>query len=209
MHPVTREDAKQLRKARYDSGENCQVCYGTPLRFTHNGKCVHCCRLTAIAAYNEHEGERAPVNLETAKMLGVDYYYTPDMCGKAGHVGVKNLNHQCVECVAAGAKQSPRQVALKAGARWYIPETPCSHCGTQAERYVATGLCRGCVPLKDPKFDGRMTAETRLIKEYPNMTITRKHADMLGLTVYRTGEPCSKKHRGWRYVSNGGCLSCR
>ncbi|BAM68887.1 MAG: DUF723 domain-containing protein [Edwardsiella phage MSW-3] len=39
---------------------------------------------------------------------------------------------------------SPRQAAISRGERWYMPDTPCPKCGQMAERYVATGACRGC-----------------------------------------------------------------
>lgn len=39
---------------------------------------------------------------------------------------------------------SPRQTAIAKGERWYMPDTPCPKCGQIAERYVATGACRGC-----------------------------------------------------------------
>lgn len=40
--------------------------------------------------------------------------------------------------------ESPRQVAMREGKKWYIPLEPCTRCHTLSERYVANGRCRGC-----------------------------------------------------------------
>lgn len=44
-----------------------------------------------------------------------------------------------------GTGTSPRQRAIEAGERWYLPDEPCGKCGQIAERYVANGKCRGCI----------------------------------------------------------------
>ena len=44
-----------------------------------------------------------------------------------------------------GTGTSPRQRAIGAGERWYLPDEPCGKCGQIAERYVANGKCRGCI----------------------------------------------------------------
>ncbi|MGL5284234.1 MAG: hypothetical protein ACRC8W_21230 [Plesiomonas shigelloides] len=43
-----------------------------------------------------------------------------------------------------GTGNSPRQRAIEAGEKWYLPDEPCGKCGQLAERYVANGKCRGC-----------------------------------------------------------------
>lgn len=40
--------------------------------------------------------------------------------------------------------ESPRQIAVREGNKWYIPSEPCTRCHTLSERYVANGRCRGC-----------------------------------------------------------------
>lgn len=37
-----------------------------------------------------------------------------------------------------------RQDAIAQGKKWYLPMTPCKHCGVTAERYVPNGRCRNC-----------------------------------------------------------------
>lgn len=40
--------------------------------------------------------------------------------------------------------ESPRQVAIREGNKWYIPTEPCPRCHTLSERYVLNGRCKGC-----------------------------------------------------------------
>lgn len=40
--------------------------------------------------------------------------------------------------------ESPRQIAVREGNKWYIPTEPCPRCHTLSERYVLNGRCRGC-----------------------------------------------------------------
>lgn len=52
-HPTSRESAARQRKKRYDDGHNCPDCKDCTIKYTANGRCVHCARLTAMALYNE------------------------------------------------------------------------------------------------------------------------------------------------------------
>lgn len=212
MHPTTQEQAKRLRRTRYDSGTQCGICLGTPLRFTHNGDCVHCCRLAAIDYYNTEVARGVSLNALEAKNQGVSNYVVPEMCGKAGHVGLRNLDNECVLCVKAKASKpvgpSPRQAAKAAGHRWYMPVEPCGKCGQLAERYVANGRCRGCDVPKGVE-SGRTEAERILIRNYPDLIIDRDRAIREGLDIYRTGIPCPHRHTTYRRVADKGCILCR
>lgn len=94
-------------------------------------------------------------------------------CKQRGHVGLVRANGSCVQCAEpnpevaridlrlrelrdemaglmrrrielVGSDMSPRQRAIEAGEKWYLPDEPCGKCGQLAERYVANGKCRGC-----------------------------------------------------------------
>lgn len=64
------------------------------------------------------------------------------------------------------------------------------------------------VLLEDP-VDRRKTASFEMARSLPEMEVTRNDARTLGLTIYRTGRPCFKGHVGWRFVSNGACVTCK
>lgn len=63
--------------------------------------------------------------------------------------------------------------------------------------------------LMEESVDRRITASFEMARSLPEMEITRVDARALGLKVYRTGRPCFKGHIGWRFVSNGACITCK
>jgi len=106
-------------------------------------------------------------------------------------------------------KESPRAVAIKNGERWYMPNRPCPKCGKMALKYVANGVCKGCMECAEiAKEDGRETADTIMMRENPDLIISRKDAQALGFKIYRTGEFCRRGHTSYRYVSTGQCIEC-
>lgn len=94
---------------------------------------------------------------------------------------------------------TPRQHAVAAGDKWYVPTKPCGHCGQRAPRYVANGRCQGC----------SLPANTKALMEAaPRAVITRQEAVAMGMIIYRTGAPCKYGHSGYRYVSTCHCVEC-
>ena len=67
--------------------------------------------------------------------------------------------------------------------------------------------CIECVENKRQP-DGRSTQVTRMMNDYPDMTLDYETAKTLGFKVYRTGEPCWQGHKGYRYVKNKTCVTC-
>ena len=49
----------------------------------------------------------------------------------------------------------------------------------------------------------------RYWEENPEMIITKQQAREMGLPRYRTGHACPAGHKGWRYMSTGGCILCQ
>ena len=214
MHPTSREDAKRLRRSRYHSGAMCGVCLGTPLRFTRNGKCIHCCRMAAIDYYNRmvKTGDLL-IDPQQAAAKGDTYYLSTYACKTAGHVGVLTVSgHNCKACLEAKPIEfvgpSPRQVALDAGEKWYTPLEACPKCNTTALRYVANGRCQGCKPLQRVEEGTTVTAETAMIRDYPDLVFSKQRAITNSLSVYRTGERCGYGHTTYRRVKDDACISC-
>ena len=63
--------------------------------------------------------------------------------------------------------------------------------------------------LEKAPGDGRSTTTSRFTRENPDMVLGKDEARLLGLTQFRTGQPCRKGHTGWRHVASGACVDCR
>lgn len=150
----------------------------------------------------------APVSIEESVRNGVDLWVTGDPCSKAGHYGIKTLENKCYFCELDRNRPKPRQEAIAAGKTWYRPLEPCGKCGKTAERNVHTGQCRGCLPAGTETNDKRQSPDSKMMKDNPDMIISRADAIEWGFKVYRTGKPCNKGHNGFRYVSTNGCIDC-
>lgn len=158
---------------------------------TLSGECYFC------------KKERETPSPRKAAMNAGERWYTPATpCPRCEQRAPKRVdNGQCSGCTDRPTT-SPRQAAIAAGELRYTPLDPCRHCGTTAERLVANGRCTGCAT------DKRATADSQLMRESPELVLTRDDARTMGFKVYRTGEACRKGHKGYRYVSTGNCISC-
>lgn len=138
-----------------------------------------------------------------------DYTVSPDPCNAKGHIGLKYLG-RCHLCVEDKKRPTPRQAAMMKGDKWYEPELKCVKCGTKSLRRVDNGACSGCLNIEvvDAKIDRRETADSVMMRESPDMVLTRTDSIDMGFKVHRTGEPCRKGHHGWRYNSTGNCITC-
>jgi rRNA maturation protein Nop10 len=81
---------------------------------------------------------------EEALNRNLPLYISPDPC-KHDHVGLKTISGKCYFCQPP---DSPRQQAIQAGQRWYMPVDPCPKCGKVALRNTNNGQCAGCKPHK-------------------------------------------------------------
>ena len=231
-HPVDKESARQLRKTKYNDRIVCPVCGECSIKFTVNDRCIHCARIEAMHFYNivvlgVPPTENIPI---TEDMLAAkaayhasEYFAHPkspaeaveknspvwlriEPCSKAGHLGLRSVNGGCWFCESHDSTPSPRQAARQAGEKWYTPIKPCPKCGTLEPRRVDNGECRGCIPRSETTLEREATAA--MVRDCPDMVMSRKDARALDLKVYRTGNPCINGHTGYRYVSTGGCLGC-
>lgn len=165
-HPTDRQDARRRRRLRYDDDQLCPRCHDCRIKFTHNGRCIHCARLAALEFYNTCDPS-IPRNVVYAVRDRAACYVVPEACGKAGHVGLRTLEGECWEC-REEMKQPQRRPssihdmirALPADTtlsraeaqQWHLPAyrtgKPCRN-GHRSWRYTSTGACMVCLGRLD------------------------------------------------------------
>lgn len=217
QHPVTIEEARRLRSVRYSTLERCIVCNVSSARHTHSDECVYCAMKNAAIFYNFHnktdnllvdEDSGAHYTNSTAggfELIPVDRLYqlgllsamingNPSLsiskhpCKKAGHVGVKDSDN----CHLCNIERSPREMALDNGHTKYTPVRPCPKCNTLSPKRVDNGACDGCKPSK------LSAADVALMRDCPDMILSKGDADMMGLGVFK-----EEGHTGWHFVKGG------
>lgn len=224
--PFSPDESKRLGFAQWFDVGGCPDCAaagrlpaGFPvLRYVEGDQCGMCLQAdghafaAAVARGEAFSIEPIPMSTEEAQAAGVDFFYPGDLCPKGPHLIRKPLNGSggCLICREQRAQRlTPRQQAIAAGKAWYTPEKPCKVCGTRSPRRVVNGECQGCKPPKAGLADGRRTADSVLVESAPDLVMDREQARELGFKVFRTGRPCRRGHRGYRYVSTGGCIECK
>lgn len=205
--PQTQEEARREGLAKYFPMTVCSIHKEKSVFYTVTGEPACCANRNAVDAYNHAVVSlKEPASVTEAVQKGLDYYWSSMAIEYCGHPGKKTFAGACVFCKENKTK-SPRQLAIKAGETWYMPagDDPCSN-GHLARRRTANGSCeeceRGC---KKPAE----SAGPQLWEAFPEMVISRTDAREAGMKRFRTGEPCHKGHRGWRYVSTCGCIDCK
>lgn len=234
QHPP-RDEAIQLGRKRYSTDDRCPHCFGNRIRYVDGDRCFGCEQTVSRLLHNitltnwetfisidgsfhnlYRDGFVDPLADHLAWRIGVlyrrwhdnpnNYKVTENQCPN-GHPGLLLINGKCATCDDI-AKASPRQQAINAGEKWYTPTKPCKECHQLAPRYVANGTCSGCNPEKSPDKDQRQTADSIMMRDCPDMVISKADAKLAGFKVYRTGNACRRGHAGYRYVSSGHCTRC-
>lgn len=149
--------------------------------------------------------ERAPTSSSEAIERGLTLWVRDRQCSKAGHFGIRTLKSECYFCAQKRDTLSPRKAAIANGEKWYTPLESCAKCGQMASRNVANGQCKGCMQSEG---DARETSDTIMMRECPDLVVSKKDAKAMELKVYRTGKECTNGHSGYRYVSTGSCIQC-
>lgn len=165
-----------------------------------------------------------PWEKSQSEILGIHAYASPDQCPDCSKKPLIRFTKtdECLNCAHLAFSETwrlwlqgcpdkpdpfPRSMddALKFGVEYYYKDHMCNK--GQGKHFlmphIKTGKCVACAVSKRSN-----TPDQILMDETPNMVIQRDIAHMLGYKIFRTGEPCRKGHKGWRYVSSGGCLSC-
>ena len=150
------------------------------------------------------------VSIQIAMRIGLSQFVIPHPCEIHGHLGiVSSEDGICYFCTEFRKQPTPRQRARAENQVWYIPTTSCPRCHTLAKRRVSNGECSECFPPGGrPEFDNRRSETTIMMEAAPDMVISREGARSLDLKVFRTGTACRRGHKGFRWVSTGGCIDC-
>ena len=202
IYPHDLDVAKADRKPKYWSDIECPVCHrtvqGRTLRFTKTGECFECCRLDTMDFYN--------------MVMHGRYLY------KDGSDWFIDL--RCTDL------KEPRKIQPHVVTRFIQYFKDLEVANISDTRIAATGPCAPEFDLQQkfdiwtgqpvyrrpaaPKTDtGRkVTPESKLMADQPNIVLSRDEARALGLKVFRTGKPCKHGHTGFRYVSTKGCIKC-
>lgn len=219
--PETRDDAVKLKQRMYDGYNTCPDCGYQAAKFTTTDNCMWCQRIKMeqIRWFSTH-GIDKPLSPQVVKpisdvdwgleiytavrlVMDNDFRVAESPCKKHGHVHlIDPSTGSCHFCKGAGSSRKQSE-ALKL--EWYIPSNECTACGTLALKHIDTGECKHC---GDTPTDKRETADSVMMRESPDMVLTRTDSIDMGFKVYRTGEPCRKGHHGWRYNSTGNCIDC-
>ena len=230
-HPDDRNVSAKMRHRFYISDEKCQICKNSSLRFTKSDNCMMCQRykielvrlgdadLTTWPS-TIPEGLNNPKDLaEVRAMIAVlrdesRYMLNYEPCSQHGHIVLSDVSNG-VKCLQCESTLTPIQQALKDGKPDYLSTSPCMGCGNVTFRKVDTKECIACgytphVAIHDEHSnkDNRATSDTIMMREAPDLVISKEDAEAYGLKVYRTGELCRRGHYGWRYISTGNCIDC-
>jgi hypothetical protein len=202
------------------NGDTCRHNAGWPSKptcqhtayFTVSRTPICCAYDDANEVYAAMKAVGEPITTEQMREQGKDYYYVPSPGKYCGHIGMLTENGRCYTCeqekrnarMRPSTKPlSPRQLALAAGEKWYMPSgnDPCRN-GHISRRSVANGECEQCIAER-PK-----PVKPAVVIRDEDTIISRDAARSKGLKHYRTGDPCRAGHAGWRYVSTGNCITC-
>lgn len=178
------------------------------------------------------ELSETPWNKEDAISMGYGKYKDANGCPDCGLSHPKcrsTATDKCIGCFwkasdaqwqawLSGAPGRPEPFitstdeAIAAGVTWKY-EPLCENGAHIRKTDLRTKRCLHCAEekrsLSAVHGDRRATESTIMAKANPDMIISRDDANLLGFTLYRTGEACRRGHKGWRYVSTGGCVDCR
>lgn len=164
-----------------------------------------------------------PWSVEESNALGYARYMDDGGCKACGqpHVGRYISNNECVNCALRDAAEvwklwkmgSPDRPepfplssaqAVDAGVDYFYRESLCKGGKHFVQPHIKTGRCVVCESARRKQS----SSATTIMREIPDMVISKESASVLGFDVFRTGGPCRRGHVGWRYVSNGGCIEC-
>lgn len=223
QHPTSRTAAVNARHRFYTTKTPCNVCKSSSLRFTSSDNCMMCQRykielVRHFANYSPGKHVQWPdhvPNIEDEKFIvdvrkavldlqenGLKVAYEP--CKKHGHIML--TNH--ANCHYCDNIERPQQQAKIDGKSEYVGTTKCKGCGEFTLRKTCDGSCVQCGHNSAKGFVVAPSETTIMMRDNPDMIVTRNDAKSYGLKVYRTGNECKKGHKAFRYVTTGNCIDC-
>lgn len=221
--PEGRNVAARASSRVYTDLNRCKKC-GSLTFITASGRCVTCMRnqITAVYMYNAipegSESYNPALNLpedfeamdeakDAVKLLksGQGFKLGREVCSTHGHIKLTNDKyHKCYFCET---QRNKRQQAIDEGDAYYLTRSQCSGCHNVTLRHTRDSSCVDCGYVPKTR-KGATSGTTEMMKASPDTIISREEARSLDMKVYRTGEPCSRGHKDWRYVSTGNCVTC-
>lgn len=163
-----------------------------------------------------------PWRKDEAIAFGISRYSSEEACDECSAYPLVRYTEsdECVNCAMQQAKEdwalwkmgSPSrpdpfvttkdEAVLKRVNYYYVPIL-CNGGNHFIKRNIKTKKCVTC---------SEKTVVVSVVNDFmeknPNMVISKEAAAILKLVVYRTGEPCRRGHKFWRYVNGGACLAC-
>lgn len=222
-YPEGRSVAATYQSRVYTDLNRCSEC-GSLTFITASGRCVACMRNQIAAIYmyiNLPEGDQGynpafnlpdnfkpmPEAHEAVKLLqsGQGFELGKEVCNEYGHIKLTNTKYR--KCYFCETQRNKQEQAIHYGDTHYLTRSKCSGCGLVTLRNVDDKSCVECGYIPQTR-KGAESATTVMMRTNPDMIISRENARSLDMTVYRTGEACSRGHKGWRYVSTGNCIDC-
>lgn len=155
----------------------------------------------------------------------VSRYVTDEKCPECSSEPIARYTEsdECVQCASIQAREdwrlwkmgmpgrpepftTTKEEAIKAGVNYYYINTLCNGGNHFIKRNIKTMKCMECVDkAKPPKVE---SAINKFMNKNPDMVIAKESASALGMSVFRTGQPCRRGHKFWRYVNGGACIAC-
>lgn len=223
-YPEGRNVAAKLSSRLYTNLNKCETCGKSQTFITASGRCAPCMRNQIAAVYmfismpegiQSHQStSNLPDNFtpmgeahEAVKLLKSDQGFElgREVCTEYGHIKLTNDKyHKCYFCETQRNKQ---EQAEHYGDEHYLTRSKCSGCDSTTLRNTTDRSCVDCGYTPRTR-QGVVSATALMMRNNPDMVISREDARSLDMTVYRTGEPCSRGHTSWRYVSTGNCIPC-
>lgn len=223
-YPEGRNVAATLQSRLYTDVNKCKTCGSSQTFITASGRCVACMRNQIAAIYmfiSIPEGDqsyRPALNLpdnftpmqeshDAVKLLksDQDFELGREVCTEYGHVKLTNNKYR--KCYFCETQRNKQEQAEHYGDEYHLTRSKCGGCGIVTLRNTADRSCVECGHMPRTR-QGVLSETTLMMRNNPDMVISKEDADLLDIRVFRTGEPCSHGHTGWRYVSTGNCISC-
>lgn len=176
---------------------------------------------------NDITGEEysVPWYKDEAIALNIGRYVTSEKCPKCRLYPVARYvdSNECVQCAdtqsredwrlwqqGAPGRPDPFPITLSEAVKtkvnyYYIPRL-CNGGHHFIRKHIKTGRCVTCAESIAPKKVSN--AVHTLMDNHPEMIVDKESAAVMGMPVFRTGLPCRRGHKGWRYVNGGACLTC-
>lgn len=197
---------------QYFTTQTCGKCGGSNVFYDLGDKCTLCLQrevqlvLNAWGTNADYPCAVIPTDPSLAIDQGVNWTLNrhATLCSRGPHLKAAHVRTgRCIICT--GDSKDPARLQAFKDLKWsYVPTWPCGKCNGK-ERHTKSNKCVNCSPAAIP----RKSAERELMDRNPEAILSPAAAVLGGLKVYRTGEPCKRGHKSWRYIKGNACIDCK